>query len=188
MSVGERDRKLYEEGESLARSAVAYNIPRTELRTIFETSQRKSTPYFEAYIRMQTSRKMRPEFGAKLLYTLENHRNNKQDLIQVLRYMIMLFGYVEKLMLRHDHLAGGMTVSFEIEQKIRKTVESSVGALGFSNVKLRRQGKEMYVDVTVKKPTNLVELKNRIRSNLVNGVPELKGLLIKVWTRTSGSE
>jgi len=179
----EKERRLYEEGEALSREAMKYNIASSELRNLFETSQRKTIAFLEAYVKMQTKRKL-DGFGHRVLEMIRRHENNRSEIESVLRYMNMTYGYVRQMGYLGKSEVGGTGVtrlSPETESKIAGLIRPRVEKLGFQKVVSSKQGNSVQVDVHLQVfPSERPGIFARDLSQLLSNLPEFSGCMVRV--------
>jgi len=176
--IEEEERRLYEEGERLAKLAVKYGVASTELRSIFTVCQTKPLAYLRAYIEMQSARKL-GDFGRVLLQSLSEHDDRRDEIESVLRYMNMTYKYVKMMQGRGE--GEGELIPPEVTLKVRSVLKKIEG-LGIKEVNGRKQAGVVHLDVHLKTfpHGNPGILAKELSSQIQNEVRELQGYKLRL--------
>jgi hypothetical protein len=177
--IEEEERRLYEEGERLAKLAVKYDVASTELRSIFKVCQTKSLAYLRAYIEMQSARKLE-EFGEMLLQSISAHDDRKDEIESILRYMNMTYGYVKKMQGEGEGM--GELIPPEVILKVGSVLRKKIEGLGIKKVNGRKQAGIVHLDVHLKTFPygNPGILAKELSSQIQNEVRELQGYKLRL--------
>jgi len=183
--IEEEERRLYEEGERLAKQAVKYGVASTELRSIFTVCQTRPLAYLRAYIEMQSARKL-GDFGRVLLQSLSEHDDRRDEIESVLRYMNMTYKYVK--MMQGEGEGEGELIPPEVILKVESILKGRIGRLGIQRVSGRKEGGLVQLDVLVSTfpPGNPGMLARELSSLIQNEVKELGGQRVRLTFRTEG--
>ena len=177
------EKELYKEGDSLSKQAVRLGVAHGQLRAIYEKTQKKSLPFLEAHIKMQVGRRHLPRvFGEALLAMITKHKENRNEILSVLRYMIMMYNY-NKLSGKHEC---SETESVETDiGKIAELIRPKVESLGFKSVQVNNQNGTYMVIVNLERfPTGNPGLLAKELTILIKDLPELKGSFVRVRFKT----
>jgi hypothetical protein len=177
--IEEEERRLYEEGERLAKLAVKHDVASTELRSIFKVCQTKPLAYLRAYIEMQSARKL-GEFGRVLLQSLSEHDDRRDEIESVLRYMNMTYNYVK--MMQGGGEGMGELIPPEVILKVRSVLKKKIEGLGIKEVNGRKQAGIVHLDVHLKTfpHGNPGILAKELSSQIQNEVRELQGYKLRL--------
>jgi len=177
--IEEEERRLYEEGERLAKLAVKHDVASTELRSIFTVCQTKPLAYLRAYIEMQSARKL-GEFGRVLLQSLSEHDDRRDEIESVLRYMNMTYKYVK--MMQGGGEGEGELIPPEVILKVRSVLKKKIEGLGIKEVNGRKQAGIVHLDVYLKTfpHGNPGILAKELSSQIQNEVRELQGYKLRL--------
>jgi hypothetical protein len=177
--IEEEERRLYEEGERLAKLAVKHDVASTELRSIFTVCQTKPLAYLRAYIEMQSARKL-GEFGRVLLQSLSEHDDRRDEIESVLRYMNMTYKYVK--MMQGEGEGMGELIPPEVILKVRSVLKKKIEGLGIKEVNGRKQAGVVHLDVYLRTfpHGNPGMLAKELSSQIQNEVRELQGYKLRL--------
>jgi hypothetical protein len=177
--IEEEERRLYEEGERLAKLAVEYHVAATELRSIFKVCQTKSLAYLTAYIKMQSARKLE-KFGEILLQSISAHDDRKDEIESILRYMNMTHGYVKKMQGEGEGM--GELIPPEVVLKVKSVLKKKIEGLGIKEVNARKQAGVVHLDVHLRTfpHGNPGILAKELSRQILNEVRELQGYVLKL--------
>ena len=83
-------------GDEIAVIAVEDGLANTQLRTLYNSARSEPTPTFEAHLQYKISKvpEMR-RVGEKLLQILQDYQENKQTVVKILQYTLLVFEYTK---------------------------------------------------------------------------------------------
>ena len=183
----ERERKLYEEGESLANEAAKYGIGATELKTMFLVCQRKSIAFLEAYVKMQTERKL-GGFGQLVLEMMNSHANSRSEIESVLRYMNMTYGYVRQMKQMTKlgvRVKEGTRFPPDIELQMARLIKPKIERLGFEKLTSWKQDDDVSVEVYLQRwPSGNPGILAKELAGVLKQLPSLSKCFITLRLKT----
>lgn len=91
------EKKLKQEGETLAKVAVDSGMGANQLQTVYKLVKTKPLAFVQAFVKRQIGREVKGCAGwMKLLKLVERYEEKKGTLERVLMYSVMLYEYCEK--------------------------------------------------------------------------------------------
>jgi len=160
-----------EVGEELAKTAAASGIGSKQLRDLLTRSHTSTLDWLEASIKYQISRRIRGfnEFGEALLKVIEQHKNDKAFVTEVLTYVCLTADYCRDKMI--------MGLQSDIESIVKKQCIS----FGYQRM-------ELSVDRGLRVDTYLSNfrgnpriLSEQVKQELLRNLPQLQNKNLEVW-------
>jgi hypothetical protein len=167
------EKGLKEEGEELAKTAVASGLGSKQLGSLYRQTLTKPIPFVEAFVKRQIGRGV-PGFpgalGDRMLALLRKYEENKAMLERALMYANMLYPYYE--------VQSMMALKETVESLVKRMTER----FGFDGIEISRRGQDMEIRVRLARfYGNRAALASEISAEILRRVPEASRLSFRVW-------
>jgi hypothetical protein len=188
--------KLKKDAEELIRIAVEDRTSVVQIRNLHKRARTGGAVDFEIYLKYQMGRSdnrnqaiISKNFGNKLLSFLSKYKNQKKELVTLLKYSLMLYDYTNQTYSPNIHPENIRSLNDGVKERIKQVIKSKTLSFGFVGLNIEQEdrrvaGGKMMMMIHVKLNRfygDPKELSSNLRDALKAEVNEIRNTSFNVW-------
>jgi hypothetical protein len=138
--------KLKKDAEELIRIAVEDRTSVVQIRNLHKRARTGGAVDFEIYLKYQMGRSdnrnqaiISKNFGNKLLSFLSKYKNQKKELVTLLKYSLMLYDYTEQTYSPNIHPENISSLNDGVKERIKQVIKSKTLRYGFVDLNIEQE-------------------------------------------------